>query len=274
MTGFPTAAAHGRRAGDKFSVPMDTDTRSVGKTLVLGVQIASSYRRPNLPRRTVIVAVESRCSPWSARPSHVCWLTWSSWAQACSGGPSWRPTSKRFRVRTGSLHLSCRRLLSAALLAVHRRWQGECCHEAGDGEGRYDGGRGAGHPEREAEGPRRRGSGGADAHRLGLLGFELLHCHAPQMAAVAASARDTLLVACRPCCGVAPPRPRIPRGRTRAWQAADRLLGLNSKDKGGSAYLCAKVTNARNTLLGEPVPHHVETKACMAGQGSQSRPSG
>ena len=38
MTGFPTAAAHGRRAGDKFSVPMDTDTRSVGKTLVLGVQ--------------------------------------------------------------------------------------------------------------------------------------------------------------------------------------------------------------------------------------------
>ena len=59
-----------------------------------------------------------------------------------------------------------------------------------------------------------------------------------------------------------------------AWQAADRLLGLNSKAKGGSAYLCAKVTNARNTLLGEPVPHHVEAKACMAGQGSQSRPSG
>ena len=92
------------------------------------------------------------------------------------------------------------------------------------------------------------------------------------MAAVAASARDTLLVACRPCCGVAPSRPRIPRGRTRAWQAADRLLGLNSKDKGGSAYLCAKVTNARNTLLGEPVPHHVETKACMAGQGSPEPP--
>jgi hypothetical protein len=38
-------------------------------------------------------------------------------------------------------------------------------------------------------------------HGLGLLGFELLHCHVPQRAAVAASARETLLVACCPCCG-------------------------------------------------------------------------
>jgi hypothetical protein len=29
---------------------------------------------------------------------------------------------------------------------------------------------------------------------------------------------------------------------------------MNAKEKGGSSYLCAKVTNARNSLLGEPVP--------------------
>tara|TARA_B100000780_G_scaffold96345_1_gene67197 strand:- start:143 stop:280 length:138 start_codon:yes stop_codon:yes gene_type:complete len=45
---------------------------------------------------------------------------------------------------------------------------------------------------------------------------------------------------------------------------------MNSKE-GGSAYLCAKVTNARNTLLGEPVPNYVESRPDMAGQ---RRPSG
>ena len=109
--------------------------------------------------------VQSSAPPWSARPSHACWLTWSSWAAACSGGPSWRPTSKRFRVRAGSLRLSSRRLLSAALLAVRRRWQGERCDEADDGEGRNDGGGGAEHPQREAEGRRVRDPGGAHARR-------------------------------------------------------------------------------------------------------------
>ena len=51
--------------------------------------------------------------------------------------------------------------LSAAPLAVRRRWQGECCDEAGGGEGRHDGDGGAEHPQREAEGPRGRGPGGA-----------------------------------------------------------------------------------------------------------------
>ena len=58
--------------------------------------------------------------------------------------------------------------LSAAPLAVRRRRQGECCDEAGGSEGRHDGDGGAEHPQREAEGPRGRGPGGA--HRLGLLG--------------------------------------------------------------------------------------------------------
>ena len=53
--------------------------------------------------------------------------------------------------------------LSAAPLAVRRRWQGECCDEAGGGEGRHDGDGGAEHPQREAEGPRGRGPGGAPA---------------------------------------------------------------------------------------------------------------
>jgi hypothetical protein len=68
-------------------------------------------------------------------------------------------------VRAGSLRLSSRRLLSAALLAVRRRWQGECCDEADDGKGRYDGGGGAEYPQREAEGRRGRDPGGAQARR-------------------------------------------------------------------------------------------------------------
>ena len=71
---------------------------------------------PAAAERLAWRGVQSSAPPWSARPSHACWLTWSSWAAACSGGPSWRPTSKRFRVRAGSLHLSSRRLLSAVLL--------------------------------------------------------------------------------------------------------------------------------------------------------------
>ena len=51
--------------------------------------------------------------------------------------------------------------LSAAPLAVRRRRQGECCDEAGGSEGRHDGDGGAEHPQREAEGPRGRGPGGA-----------------------------------------------------------------------------------------------------------------
>lgn len=49
----------------------------------------------------------------------------------------------------------------------------------------------------------------------------------------------------------------LPRPGRRAWQAAERLLNMNEPEKGGSAYLYAKVTNARNTLVApkeEPEP--------------------
>ena len=230
------------------------------------------YRRPNYLR-----TVDS-LPPWSARPSHVCWLTWSSWAQACSDGPSWRPTSKRFRVRAGSLHLSCRRLLSAAL-AVRRRWQGECCHEAGDGEGRYDGGRGAEHPEREAEGPRGRGPGGADA-RARAVGLRT-----PALPRSTEGSRCSLRTrdsprSLLPVLRVAPPVPRTPRGRTlhaprpgrRARVAGGRpITGIEQYGEG---------------RLGVPVrqghqrPQHAPGRAraslCrnQAGVAGQSRPSG
>ena len=162
--------------------------------------------------------------PWSARPSHACWLTWSSWAAAYSGGPSWRPTSKRFRVRAGSLHLSSRRLLSAALLAVRRRWQGECCDEADDGKGRYDGGGGAEHPQREAEGRRGRDPGGAGARRaLGLLGsnscaatFHREREREGSRCSLRTRHSPRGRVACCQRCDVAPPAPAHHAGRTGA----------------------------------------------------------